>query len=446
MRAESTAVPQCKDSEKIVLGCLMGGYDAKGAIDTLTEDDFYHLEHKEIFAAAKSLADANRDIDSTSLFITIKNLRGGWKSQDEGSYILNLLTNIASGVGVGINLQDYVEILKEFSCRRAIVKECLQSATTAAASSCRVNEVLEETQKRVCKIVSPQCENSVTADEMFLGYADALRDEIIDIQNDRARGIFKTGWLELDGLLGGFKKGSFIVVGARPAMGKTALALNIATHFSKRGNHVFFYSLEMPVGQIKDRIMSSEAGIPVEKIFRREVDDNDLIRMKSREAGLRTLAFVCSDKSGSQLQDIKSGARRAKGKNKLDILIVDYIQLIATADKAENRQEFISTVSRQLKMLAVELDIVVIGLSQLSRKVEERQDKRPMASDLRESGSLEQDADAVVMLYREEVYDKFSAPGLAQLIVVKNRHGRTGIARLEFESEYGRFKNFQLGA
>lgn len=413
-------------------------------MDTLAEEDFYHLDHKELFGAAKALCDAGREIDTTSLYIQIKNMRGGWKSQEEGNFILNLITNISSGVGVGICLMDYVEILKEFTCRRALLTECMKSANSAAASSSKIGELLDETQKRVCKIISPRCDQAVTAADMFLGYSDALRAEIADIQHNRAQGIFKTGWRELDGLLGGFKRGSFIVIGARPAMGKTALALNISTHFSKTGAHVFFYSLEMPVSQLKDRIMAAECGISCDKIFRREVDDNDLIRMRSREEGLRTLCFTCSDASGSQLQDIRSGARRAKGKGQLDILIVDYIQLIATAKDAENRQEFISTVSRQLKMLAVELDIVVIGLSQLSRKVEERQDKKPMASDLRESGSLEQDADAVVMLYREEVYDTFGAQGIAQLIVVKNRHGRTGTARLAFESEYGRFKNFEM--
>ncbi len=251
-----------------------------------------------------------------------------------------------------------------------------------------------------------------------------------------------TGFLDLERVLNGLQRSDMIILAARPSMGKTALALNIAKNAARKGNVVAIFSLEMGAGQLAKRLLATESGVNSQRINRGELDYNEMEQLLLAVDRLSKLKVYIDDNGGQTILEIRSKARRLAHEVGLDLIVIDYLQLM-TGRRAENRQQEISDISRNLKTLARELDVPILALSQLSRSVELRAEKKPQLSDLRESGSLEQDADIVMFLYREEYYNREESDkaNVAEVIIAKNRNGPTTAVNLYFDKETMRFEN-----
>ena len=432
--------PQSVEAEQAVLGGLMLSPESINHLgDLLVADDFYLQAHRVIYQAILELSERNQPFDA----ITI----GEWLNANNRAnqvggteYLVDLVSQTPSAA----NIRAWAEIVREKSVLRQMIEAGTDIVNNGFAPDGRdIKELLASAEQAVFKIA----EQGARAKKGFVAIKDAAKeayDQIIKrYENQGALSGLPSGFSEFDEMTSGLQKQDLIILAARPAMGKTTLALNIAEYAAlKTKKAVAVYSMEMSAGQLAQRLLSSIGRINANGLRSGTLEDEDWSRLTMAIRMLTESKIFIDDTPALSPQELAFRARRLKREHDLGLIVVDYLQLMQVPGSKENRATEISEISRSLKALAKELDIPVIALSQLNRGLESRTDKRPVMSDLRESGGIEQDADIILFIYRDEYYNKESQDkGLDEVIISKHRNGSTGTFKLKFFGEYTRFDN-----
>ncbi|RQO58395.1 replicative DNA helicase [Variovorax sp. KBW07] len=434
--------PHSIEAESSVLGGLLldnGAWDRMG--DLLVDGDFYRHEHKLIYAAIGGLINATKPADVITVYEQLQNLG---KADEIGGLVY--LNSLAQYVPSASNIRRYAEIVRERSILRKLVSAADEIATQAFnPQGKQVDKILDEAEQKIFNIG----EEGTRMKQGFQSM-DALVVELLDRVTEMAEnpnditGI-RTGFHDFDKMTSGLQPGDMIVLAARPSMGKTSLAINIAEHVAlEEGLPVAVFSMEMGASQLAVRIVGSIGRIDQGHLRTGKLSDEEWPRLTEAIEKLRTVSLHIDETPGLSTSELRANARRlARQYGRLGLIVVDYLQLMSTSSSGdENRATAVGEISRGLKMLAKELKCPVIALSQLSRGVESRTDKRPMMSDLRESGAIEQDADIIMFIYRDDYYDKNSKePGVAEVIISKHRNGPTGTVKLAFLKPITKFEN-----
>lgn len=432
--------PQNIEAEQAVLGAIfLEPSSLTLASEILIPDDFYRAQHQKIFHAMLKLNDQGKAVD----FITVTaELASADLLEDIGG--VSYLSELAGSVPTATNIEHYAKIVEEKSLLRRLIRTATGIAQDGYTREDEVEVLLGEAEKSILEV--SQRKNAGA----FHNIKDVLvrTYDNIEVMHNRKGDItgIETGFFELDKMTAGFQRNDLIIVGARPSVGKTAFALNIAQNVAtKTGENVAIFSLEMGAEQLVMRMLCAEGNIDAQRLRTGSLTDEDWGKLTMAMGSLSNAGIFIDDTPGVRITDIRSKCRRLKQEHGLGMILIDYLQLILGSGRSgENRQQEVSEISRSLKGLARELQIPVIALSQLSRGVEQRQDKRPMMSDIRESGSIEQDADIVAFLYRDDYYDKESEnKNIIEIIIAKQRNGPTGTVQLAFVKEYNKFVNLE---
>jgi replicative DNA helicase len=440
-RLEALRVPpQSLEAEQSVIGGLMLAPEALDRVgDFLTEDDFYRRDHRLIYRAIRELSERGRPFDAVTL--------GEWfdaSGLTEQVGGMAYLAELASTTPSAANIQAYAEIVRE----KAVLRQLIEAGTGIVNDGFQpgnrpIKDVLGEAEQRVFKIA----EQGARGRRDYVPLKDAMRDAFQLLQERyESQGTvtgLPTGFHELDEMTAGLQPSDLIILAARPAMGKTTFALNIAEFAAlKTKKAAVVFSMEMSASQLAFRLISSMGRVNATRLRTGQLEDEDWSRVNSAIRMLSEVKIFIDDTPALSPNDVRSRARRFKREHDLGLIVIDYLQLMQVPGSSENRTNEISEISRSLKALAKELNIPVIALSQLNRGLESRTDKRPVMSDLRESGAIEQDADIIVFIYRDDYYHKDSADkGLAEILISKHRNGATGSVKLRFFGEYTRFDN-----
>ena len=434
--------PHSPEVEKTVLGgILLNNKNLNVVLSIITPDDFYKEAHRQILEHIILMVDKGKPVDLVSLSETLK--RGGILEEIGGAAYLSSLMD---GVPKSLNVEFHAKIIKEKALLRRLI---LSSAKIISSSYEQVedaDQLLDEAQAAIIDVAEQRVKpgfvplNQLT--EPAIQSIDNLRQ-----RQDAVTGV-PTGFRDLDALTAGFHESEFVVVAARPSMGKTALCLNISQYVGLRTDYsVGFFSLEMAKEQLVMRMLSSEAQIDLQKVRRGFVSDREFERMKLAAEKLSQAKIFIDESPALTVMEMKAKSRRLKMEHNLDIVFIDYIQLMRPGVRFENRTQEMSFISRSLKELSKELRLPVVGISQLSRAPEKGRAKPiPQLSDLRESGAIEQDADVVIFIYRPEFYnqDDENLRGIAQVNIAKQRNGPTGKVMLAFLNKYARFNDSEL--
>ena len=434
--------PHSVEAEQAVLGGLMldnRGWDA--IADRVTSDDFYRRDHQLIFGAISDLAARSEPFDAVTLSAALE--RNGLSDQTGGLiYLAGLVRETPSAA----NIRAYAEIVRKRSTLRRLISVGGAIAASAYDPEGReANEIVDEAERLVFEIA----ESGGKAGSGFVPLRSELGSVIdrLDMlaQNKGQLTGVSTGFSRLDEMTAGLQKGDLIVIAGRPSMGKTTFALNIAENaaFGPRKARVGIFSMEMSREQLAFRMISSLGRVDQSHLRIGNIDGEEWSRVNTAISMMKEAPIHIDDTGALTPTEVRARARRLKREHGLDLIVLDYLQLMQVAGNTENRATEISEISRSLKALAKELSIPVIALSQLNRGVEQRQDKKPVMSDLRESGAIEQDADLIMMIYRDEVYDKNTTrKGIADIIIAKQRNGEIGELQLTFLGKYTKFENF----
>lgn len=443
MNEELRVLPHDLVAEQSVLGAVFISPDSIITLaDVLTPDDFYKPANKIVFKTMLSLLEKGEPIDATTMVSALTN-------QGDISNIggINYVVELVNSTPTSKNVEHYAKLVKEKASLRKVIAELSESLSSAYQGDISINEIIEKTEKSILDISNQNVGNG------FRNVADII-DTHMQIVEKRSEtdGVvtgLSTGFVGLDKITTGLHEDNLIILAARPAMGKTALALNIAKHIAtKEKKPVIIFSLEMGAEDLIERMIASEGTVPAYHLKTGNLNTDEWKRVIQAQKELYDAPIFVDDTAGIRISEIRANARKlSQEMGGLGVIVIDYLQLI-TGSKGENRQQVVSEISRELKILAKDLKVPVIALSQLSRAVEQRQDKRPMLADLRESGSIEQDADIVAFLYREAYYQKEQADSqetnnVTELILEKNRHGSLGTIKLYFHKEYTKFSNIE---
>jgi len=429
--------PPCSiEAEKAVLGCMLLSKDAiSKATQILIKDSFFDSSHQMIFESILELSDTQQSIDSITIieYLTKKDVL---KKVGDSYYITGLTEEAPSSE----NVEHYANIVKEKYILRTIIRTARDMTSNAYDQNNDSNEILDNAESKIFEL-------SKKAEKGKFQEISPILEKVLDDWSSKDSGdLFGTpsGFIDLDKKLSGFQKSDLIILAGRPSMGKTALALAIARNAAVEHNKsVGFFSLEMSEKQIGERLLASESRVNSHHV--KTSQNKDWTKLSSAADILSKSKIFIDDSAGLNIMELRAKARQLKSENNIDLLVVDYIQLLNAGTRAENRQQEISYISRSLKALAKELDIPILCLSQLSRAVEQRTNHRPIMSDLRESGAIEQDADVVLFVYRQYVYTESDEDkGLAEIIIGKHRNGPTGTAKVAFIDEYARFENYEF--
>ena len=419
--------------QEVLANAMQNKTAAVKAIEGLNEGDFYNDLHRKIFNAIRTLFSLNKPIDLLTVTETLET------SENVDAETIKYIASIyANNEGLSSNQDTYIDILKEKSILRSLAEFSDEIKALSLEDKSPAKNVLEKAEKGLFEISQGGLRNSLTALDVIM--SDTVQTIMKRVQNRGELSGVTTGFTDLNSLLGGFQKSDLVLLAARPSMGKTALAVNLAVNAAKAGKKVAMFSLEMSKTQIGQRILASFAQMNLSSLFKGELEGQDLVNLITASNELSKYSLHIDDTAAISLIELKAKLRRLKMEEGLDLVIVDYLQLMTTGERVENRVLEISQISRGLKAIAKELDVPVLALSQLSRALEQRPDKRPKLSDLRESGAIEQDADIVMFLYRDYVYNKETEnPNLAEVIVSKHRNGPIGVVNLIWKDEYTRF-------
>ena len=437
----SRVPPHNLEAEESLLGALLLSRDAVGAAaeQGVQSSDFYKPAHQHIYEAIRVLAASGQPVDPVTVADELR--RAGLLEEIGGSTALLEMQAATPAIS---NATRYARIVQDTALMRRLIGVAADIAEIGYLEPDDVSKALDQAESKVFEIAEQRVTDSTAQ------INDVLREVMDDLELVYTRGEavtgVATGFTDLDELLTGLHGSQLLIVGARPSMGKTALALGVATHVAKTANEpVLFFSLEMGHKELAQRILASEARVDSQKLRTGRLDQADWSKIGSALGRLEVPLYI-DENPNVTVMEIRAKARRIKARNGgLALIVVDYLQLMSGTG-AENRQLEISEISRGLKILARELSVPVVALSQLSRNLETRADKRPMLADLRESGSLEQDADVVMFVYRDEVYNPDSPDrGSAEIIVAKHRSGPIGTRRLVFLGPYTRFENAARG-
>ena len=438
--------PHSLEAEASVLGGLLldnSAWDRVG--DMLTDGDFYRYEHRQVFAAISALINASRPADVITVYEQLQSLG---KADEVGG--VAYLNSLAQYVPSATNIRRYAEIVRERSILRKLVSASDEISTSAFSPQGRpVAQILDEAEPKIFSIGeegSRMKQGFQSMDTLVVELLDRV-EEMSQNPND-ITGV-PTGFYDFDRMTSGMQPGDLIVLAARPSMGKTALAINIAEHVAlNEGLPVAVFSMEMGASQLAIRIVGSIGRIDQGRLRTGKLTPDEWPRLTESIEKLRNVSLHIDETPGLTPSELRANARRlARQCGKLGLIVVDYLQLMSgSSSDGDNRATEIGEISRGLKMLAKELQCPVIALSQLNRSVEQRTDKRPMMSDLRESGAIEQDADVIMFIYRDDYYNKESKePGVAEVIIGKQRNGPTGTVKLAFLKPITKFESLASG-
>jgi len=431
--------PHNNEAEQAVLGGILINNDAlNSVVDILSPEDFYREAHALLFEAMMALynEDEPSDLITFSPYLNEKNLLEKVGGND---YIALLAEAMSTSAGI----MHHAEIVKDFSVRRKLIAQCSIISESCFQPWHNTEELLELAEQSIYDIAEERVR------EGFQSMQEVVKDsfrklESVSASEGYVTGV-PTGFDDFDRITAGLQPGDLIIIAGRPSMGKTALALNIGYNAAERtGKGVAIFSLEMSKMQLGIRLLGFDAGIDATRLRTGFLRDGDWARLTHSANRLSELPIFIDDSSAITVLEMKAKCRRLKKKRDLALVIVDYLQLIQGRRSAESRQLEISEISRSLKALAKDLNVPVLALSQLNRKVEDRPNKRPQLADLRESGAIEQDADVIAFIYRDEVYHPTTEENrnVAEIIVAKQRNGPTGYFKLTFQKEITRFRNF----
>ncbi len=436
--------PHSIEAEQSLIGGLLLDNTAWDRIaDMVHEGDFYRDDHRRIFGHIRKLVETGRPADVVTIYESIE--KSNEVDQTGG---LAYLGEIANATPSAANIRRYAEIVHERAVLRKLVTVGDEIAANALNPAGRdVKVLLDQAEQKVFEIAEAGAKTTQGFESIqpLLGKVVERIEDLFNRDNPSDITGVPTGFHDLDKMTSGLQPGDMIVVAGRPSMGKTAFALNIAEHVGVEvGLPVAIFSLEMSGPQLATRFLSSTGRLDQNKIRTGRLTDDDWDKMTVALGKLHEAPIHVDETGAINATDLRARARRLHRKcGKLGLIVIDYLQLMTSSRENENRATEISEISRSIKALAKELEVPIIALSQLSRKVEERNDKRPQMSDLRESGAIEQDADIIMMMYRDEYYNKDTKdPGVAEVIIAKHRNGPTGSVRLTFLGEYTKFENF----
>ncbi|MFC1594055.1 replicative DNA helicase [Candidatus Omnitrophota bacterium] len=433
--------PQNVEAEKAVLGSMLIEEDAIAyALELLNDSCFYKDSHRLIFSAILDLFNAHKAVDLITLTDALKKNK---KLNEIGGAAY--LTSLTETVPTAANVQHYARIVKEKSVLRALITNATQIVTEGYSPDTNMEELLDRAEQLIFNIADHKSDNSC------MHVKDIVKNSIetIDKLYQRKAHVtgVATGYLDFDMKTAGLQSSDLIIIAGRPSMGKSALAICMAEHVGVVEKlPVGFFSLEMSKEQLVQRILCSHAKVDAHKVRSGFLAASDWPRLTAAAGKLSEAPIYIDDTPALSAMELRAKARRLKAHHDIQLFVVDYLQLMRGSTRSENRQQEISEISRSIKALARELHVPIIAISQLSRAVEARQDHRPQLSDLRESGAIEQDADLVVLLLREEYYNPTEEnKGLAEVIIAKQRNGPVGTVRLTFIREYMRFENLSFG-
>ena len=432
--------PHDEDAEQAVLGSMLTDNDAvMAAVEVLKEDAFYREDNKIIYQAILNLYSKSEPID----IITLKDeLESMGKFEQVGGF--EYLASLPDKVPTTANVQKYIKIVEEKSVLRNLIKTANEIIELGYNPTEDVEDIMDGAEKKIFDIMQSKNTKSYTPIKDVLVESFTNLEKLYN-QKQHVTGV-PTQFYDLDDKTAGLHGSELILVAARPAMGKTAFALNIATNAALRANvPVAIFSLEMSKDQLVNRILCSEAMVDSNKVRTGKLDEEDWTKLAEAIGPLSEAGVYIDDTPGISVMEIRTKCRKLKMEKNIGLVVIDYLQLISGSNKRNgSREQEISEISRALKVLAKELNVPVIALSQLSRAVEQRDDHRPMLSDLRESGAIEQDADIVMFLYRDDYYNKESAEkDIAEVIIAKQRGGSTGTVKLYWMGNYTKFVNIE---
>jgi replicative DNA helicase len=433
--------PQALDVERTVLGSmLIDGNAANNAMELLSEDCFYVTQNQRVFQCMAGMFDKNIPLDVLTLADELK--KKNWlESVGAEPYLSELVSSVATSA----NIEHHCRILMEKSTLRQLISASAEITTECFSAGIEAQKLLDQAEAKIFGISEARIKQSFESLGQLL---PKTFEEIASYSKGGVQGV-PTGFKDLDEMTSGLQKGDLIIVAGRPSMGKTAFCLSIALHAAVIAKHpTAIFSLEMSKAQLAQRMLCGEARISMHLLRSGRLPQRDFPKLSLAAGPLSESPLFIDDTPGITVLELRAKARRLKKQHNLGLIIIDYMQLMDSSSRLENRQQEISQISRSLKGLAKELDVPVIALSQLSRAPEQRGgDHKPQLSDLRESGAIEQDADVVMFVFREEFYNKEDASkqGIAEIIVGKQRNGPTGTAMLSFVKDYARFENLAAG-
>lgn len=438
--AEELAVPFSEDAEKAVLGAVLRDAGCLNVAESLLRPEQFFIDvHRRIYQIMIDLSASNENVD----LITVAD---GLRSSEKDGQKINIkyLVDLMESCPVSQNIEYYCNIVRSDFFRRRIVETCQRTIQGAMSLSGGVESYIENVEKEFLSISGEHDRKGIVGGRVVL---DAAIQEIESklLRADELTGI-SSGFHELDKNIGGFQRSDLIILAARPGMGKTALALNCAINAARKMHHVVIFTLEMTKEQLMGRVLSSEARVDSSRLRRGELneDEEDRLAQGARTVYQLSERLGIDETPGISLMELRSRCRRYKKEFGLDMIIIDYLQLMTVGGlrKGESREREISEISMGLKNLAKELKVPILALAQLNRGPDARPDKRPKMSDLRESGSMEQDADLILFVYRDEYYNPNSPDvGVAELNMAKNRHGSTTTIKLAFQPNFVSFQN-----
>ena len=425
--------PQDLIAEQGVLGGMLLSKDAiADVVEIIRDRDFYRPAHELIYDAIVDLYGRGEPVDPVTVSAELTK-RGDIARAGGAPYLHTLISSVPTAANAGY----YAKIVRERAILRRLVEAGTKIVQLGYASEGEVDDAVDQAQAEVYSVTERRANEDYVQLSTLL---PAALDEIEKISQGVIGEGVKTGFIELDKLTNGLHPGNMIVLAARPAVGKSTLGLDIARYASiHKGNTSVIFSLEMSKSEITMRMLSAEARVALNNIRAGTLNDEEWARLARRMGEISEAPLFIDDSPNLSLMEIRAKARRLKQRHNLKLIVIDYLQLMTSGKRVENRQQEVSEFSRQLKLLAKELNVPIVAISQLNRSPEQRSDKKPMLSDLRESGSIEQDADVVILLHRDDLYDNQNRSGEADLIVAKHRNGPTRTITVSAQLHFARF-------
>lgn len=433
----SAQMPYSLEAEQSVLGCVLLDFSCiSDVMQYISAESFYRKSHQEIFSVMLSMFSSGSAADYLTILEAVRRAEIFESDEDAKVY----LTSLAETVPSIANVVSYAQIVQEKAYLRNLLKISQDIMSNVAQKEDDPKKLLDSVEQRIFEIRQGREAGGLTRiDEILIQAYDKLQ-KLSSEDSDKYKGL-STGFKELDNITTGLNASDLLILAARPGMGKTSFALNIATNVAKRADKdVAVFSLEMSKEQLALRLLSSEARVVSNALRTGELSSDDWERIAINADSLSKAPLYIDDTSGITVAEVKAKCRRLKN---LGLIVIDYLQLMSSTRRTDNRVQEVSEITRSLKIMAKELNVPVITLSQLARGPEARTDKRPMLSDLRESGSIEQDADLVLFLYRDEYYNKESDPHVAECIVAKNRHGETATVQMAWDGKFTKFSGLE---
>ena len=434
------SLPQSLEAEQSVIGAMIIDKSAIAkALEKLNEEDFYRDGHKVIFKAIREMFSKDMAVDLVTLLEYLKST-----DMLEKAGGVTYISEVSSSVITTANLEAYISIVEDKSTLRKLIRSATSIIEESYNKQDRVEEVLDLAQKKIFDLAEKQGSND------YEPLSNVLERGFLEIErlfnNKGSITGVGSGIRDLDAKTSGFQKGDMVLIAARPSMGKTTFSLNIAENAALReGKSVVIFSLEMSKEQLAYNLLCSEANVDMLKLRTGNLDDDDWERIARATGPLSKAKIYIDDTAGLSVMEMRSKCRKIKMEHGIDMILIDYLQLMSGSSGSESRQQEVSEISRSIKALAKEMECPVIALSQLSRAPEQRADHRPMLSDLRESGSIEQDADVVMFLYRDEYYNKETEEkNIGECIIAKQRNGPVGTVKMAWIGAHSKFANLEL--